>query len=132
MPGLNLKQKYTFDDFGACREWFLGAFPPAEVCRQRDRGHDNLYRSYIMGQENSSVAGHQILCEWRTIHLERAGWENYHEHLSVEAKVFEQVQIKLQADKAAFEKEKKSEEWGLQGLRNKLQASEDLLAKERK
>ncbi|KAJ0493673.1 hypothetical protein HanIR_Chr12g0588791 [Helianthus annuus] len=35
-------------------------------------------------------------------------------------------------EKAAFDKEKKSEEWGLQGLRNKLQASEDLLAKARK
>ncbi|MFS7936370.1 hypothetical protein Hanom_Chr05g00414791 [Helianthus anomalus] len=109
-PVWNLKQKDTFDDFGACREWFLGAFPPVEVCRQRDRGHDNFYPSYIMGQENSSVASHQILREWRTMHLEWAGWENYHEHLSAEAKVFEQVQIKLQADKAAFEKEKKCEE----------------------
>ncbi|KAJ0539255.1 hypothetical protein HanHA300_Chr08g0284271 [Helianthus annuus] len=85
-----------------------------------------------MGQANSSAAGHQILREWRTMHLERAVWEKYRERLSAEAKVFEHVQIKLQADKVAFEKEKKSEEWGLQGLWNKLQASEDLLAKEHK
>ena len=33
--------------------------------------------------------------------------------------------------KAAFDAEKKSEEWGREGLRGKLRAAEDLLAKER-
>ncbi|KAJ0622909.1 hypothetical protein HanIR_Chr01g0025901 [Helianthus annuus] len=85
-----------------------------------------------MGHANSSAASHQILREWRSMHQERASWEKYYECLSAEAKVFVQAQIKLQEEKAAFDKEKKSEEWGLQGLRNKLQASEELLAKERK
>ncbi|KAF5818871.1 hypothetical protein HanXRQr2_Chr02g0071071 [Helianthus annuus] len=45
---------------------------------------------------------------------------------------FPQADIKLQEDRATFHKEKKSEEWGLQGLKKKLQASEDLLAEERR
>ncbi|MFS8006296.1 hypothetical protein Hanom_Chr14g01247551 [Helianthus anomalus] len=132
VPVWMLKQKDTFDDFGACRDWLLGTFPPGEVNRQTARSHENLYHSYVMGQANSSAAGHQILREWWTMCQERASWEKYHERLSVEAKVFEQAQIKLEEEKAAFEKENKSEEWGLKGLRNKLQASEDLLTKEQK
>ncbi|KAM0044002.1 hypothetical protein Hdeb2414_s0010g00348031 [Helianthus debilis subsp. tardiflorus] len=85
-----------------------------------------------MGEANSSIVGHQILREWWTTHQERASWEKYLECLSTEAKVFEQSQIKLQEEKVSFEKEKKSKEWGLQRLRNKLQASEELRAKERK
>ncbi|KAJ0914782.1 hypothetical protein HanPSC8_Chr06g0242511 [Helianthus annuus] len=111
------------------REWYLGAFPPAEVDRQKERGNDNLDRSYVMGQANANSAGHQILHEWRTMHLERAGWEKYQERLSPEAKLFEQAQVKLQEEKAVFDKDK-SEEWGLQGLKIKLQASKDTLAKE--
>ncbi|MFS7945104.1 hypothetical protein Hanom_Chr06g00520051 [Helianthus anomalus] len=35
-----LKQKDTFDDFGACRDWLLGTFPPGEINRQRTRGNE--------------------------------------------------------------------------------------------
>ncbi|MFS7929377.1 hypothetical protein Hanom_Chr04g00331831 [Helianthus anomalus] len=44
-----LKHKDTFIDFGACRDWPLGTFPPGEVNRQRARGHGSLYRAYILG-----------------------------------------------------------------------------------
>ncbi|KAJ0779741.1 hypothetical protein HanPI659440_Chr06g0229861 [Helianthus annuus] len=83
----------------------------------------------IICHANANSAGHQILHEWRTMHLERAGWEKYQERLSPEAKLFEQAQVKLQEEKAVFDKEK-SEKWGLQGLKIKLQASKDTLAKE--
>ncbi|MFS7946248.1 hypothetical protein Hanom_Chr06g00533781 [Helianthus anomalus] len=43
-PVWNLKQNDTFVDFGACMEWYLGVFPPSKVYRQKERGHDNLYR----------------------------------------------------------------------------------------
>ncbi|KAF5814178.1 hypothetical protein HanXRQr2_Chr03g0107851 [Helianthus annuus] len=66
------------------------------------------------------------------MYQEHASWEKYRERLSVEAKAFEQLKSSFQGEKAAFDKEKKSKEWGVQGLRNKLQASEDLLAKERR
>ncbi|MFS7937927.1 hypothetical protein Hanom_Chr05g00433511 [Helianthus anomalus] len=42
------------------------------------------------------------------------------------------AQVKLQEEKAAFEKEKKLEEWGLQGLKKKLQVKEDLRVEERR
>ncbi|MFS7986125.1 hypothetical protein Hanom_Chr11g01006721 [Helianthus anomalus] len=66
------------------------------------------------------------------MHRERACWEKYREHLSVETKDFQQMKIKFQEEKAFFDKENRSEEWGREGLKIKLQASEELLAKERK
>ncbi|MFS7911575.1 hypothetical protein Hanom_Chr02g00119761 [Helianthus anomalus] len=65
------------------------------------------------------------------MHRECASWEKYRERLSAEAKEFEQPKSQLQEVKASFDKEKKSEEWGYDGLKSKLQASEELLAKER-
>ncbi|KAJ0752828.1 hypothetical protein HanPI659440_Chr09g0328751 [Helianthus annuus] len=66
------------------------------------------------------------------MHRERASWEKYRELMSAEAKEFEHLKNKFQEDRSAFDKEKKSEEWGREGLRSKLQACEELLAKERK
>ncbi|KAF5778528.1 hypothetical protein HanXRQr2_Chr12g0548571 [Helianthus annuus] len=44
--------------------------------------------------------------------------------------LFEKAKAELAKEKADFKKEKKSEEWGLQGVKLKLQASEDTLAEE--
>ncbi|KAJ0441464.1 hypothetical protein HanIR_Chr16g0798051 [Helianthus annuus] len=66
------------------------------------------------------------------MYLECTAWEKHRERLAAKAKLFEQGRIKLQENRDAFDKEKKSEEWGLQGLTKKLQASEDLLAEEHK
>ncbi|KAJ0448498.1 hypothetical protein HanRHA438_Chr17g0826551 [Helianthus annuus] len=38
-PIWGLKQKDTFVEFGACRDWYLGSFPPGEVNRQRACTH---------------------------------------------------------------------------------------------
>ncbi|KAJ0683496.1 hypothetical protein HanPI659440_Chr16g0658911 [Helianthus annuus] len=130
-PVWNLKKSDTFSEFGASREWMMGAFPRGEVRHQKDRGHDHLYRSYIYAEANASSTSHQIAREWRTIYLERSGWKKHRKRLATEAKLFEQAQAKFQEEKVAFEKEMKSEEWGLQGLKLKLQASEDTLAEER-
>ncbi|MFS7912978.1 hypothetical protein Hanom_Chr02g00136251 [Helianthus anomalus] len=59
---------------------------------------------------NTSATGHQILRDWRTMHLEHASWEKYRERLSAEAREFEQMKHKFIEEKASFEKEKKSEE----------------------
>ncbi|MFS7961293.1 hypothetical protein Hanom_Chr08g00713261 [Helianthus anomalus] len=127
-----LKQKDTFVDFGACRDWFLGTFPPWEVNHQRAHNHESLYRAYVISEANTSAASHQILRDGRTMHREYGSWEKYRERLSAEAKEFEQLKNQLQEEKAAFDKEKKSEEWGREGLISKLQACEELLAKEQK
>ncbi|MFS7944879.1 hypothetical protein Hanom_Chr06g00517441 [Helianthus anomalus] len=41
-PVWGLKQKDTFMEFAACRDWYLGSFPPDEVNMQRARTHDGL------------------------------------------------------------------------------------------
>ncbi|KAJ0539894.1 putative intermediate filament, rod domain, coil 1B [Helianthus annuus] len=104
-PVWGLKQKDTFVEFAACRDWYLGSFPPREVNRQRARTHEGLYRAYIVGEANTRAAKHQI--------------------------DFEHMKSAFAEEKAAFEAEKKSEEWGREGLKNKLHAAEELLSKER-
>ncbi|MFS8004452.1 hypothetical protein Hanom_Chr13g01225971 [Helianthus anomalus] len=60
-----------------------------------------------------------------------ASWERYRERLVKEVQDFEQTKNKLAEERASFEAEKKAEEWGREGLKNKLQAAEELLSKER-
>ncbi|KAJ0633988.1 hypothetical protein HanLR1_Chr17g0683001 [Helianthus annuus] len=62
---------------------------------------------------------------------ERADWEKYRESLLKQVKNFEQMKNTFAEEKAAFEAEKKSEEWGREGLKSKLQAAKELLSKER-
>ncbi|KAJ0693083.1 hypothetical protein HanPI659440_Chr15g0593161 [Helianthus annuus] len=64
------------------------------------------------------------------MYRERADWEKYRERLVKEVQDFEQLRSKFAEEKAAFDAEKKAEEWGREGLKNKLQAAEELLSKE--
>ncbi|MFS7977807.1 hypothetical protein Hanom_Chr10g00908271 [Helianthus anomalus] len=121
----------TYTEEQPCRDWFLGTFPPGEVNRQRARNYEGLYHAYIIGEANARAANHQIGHEWRTMYKERAGWEKYRERLLKEAQDFEQMKNKFLEEMASFEKEKKSEEWGRDGLKAKRHAAEELLAKER-
>ncbi|KAF5818517.1 hypothetical protein HanXRQr2_Chr02g0066201 [Helianthus annuus] len=66
------------------------------------------------------------------MHHERADWEGYRERFSEEAKEFEKAEAEFAKLKAEFEAKKKKEEWGLLGMKRKLQASEDTLAEERR
>ncbi|KAJ0575096.1 hypothetical protein HanPSC8_Chr05g0187051 [Helianthus annuus] len=126
-----LKQKVTFLEFGPCCDWFLNSFPPGEVNRQRVRTHDGLYHAYVVGEANTRAANHQIVREWRTMVKERGDWEKYHDRLVRQVKDFEKMKSSFAEEKAAFDAEKKSEEWGCEGLRSKLRAAEELLSKER-
>ncbi|KAJ0735597.1 hypothetical protein HanPI659440_Chr11g0433911 [Helianthus annuus] len=118
-----LKQKDTFMEFGACRDWFLNSFPPGEVIRQRARTHDGLYQAYVVGEANTRAANHQIVREWRTMVKERADWEKYRERLVRQVKDYEKAKAALAEEKAKFESDRKSEEWGREGLRGKLRAA---------
>ncbi|MFS7946414.1 hypothetical protein Hanom_Chr06g00536061 [Helianthus anomalus] len=126
-----LKQKDTFLEFDACRDRFLNSFPPSEVTRQRARIHDGLYQAYVIGEVNTRTANHQIVCEWRTMVKKRAEWEKYCERLVRQVKEFEKAKVAFAEEKAKFESDRKSEEWGREGHRGKLRVAEDLLAKER-
>ncbi|MFS8021662.1 hypothetical protein Hanom_Chr16g01430021 [Helianthus anomalus] len=98
----SLKQKDTFVEFGACRDWFLGTFPPGEVNRERARNHEGLYRAYVVGDANARSANHQIVREWHTMYKERAGFEKYMDRLLKEAQDFEQMKNKFLEEKASF------------------------------
>ncbi|XP_022030346.2 myosin-6-like [Helianthus annuus] len=62
---------------------------------------------------------------------ERGDWEKYRERLLRQVKDFEKMKANFSEEKAKFESDRKSEEWGREGLWGKLRAAEDLLAKER-
>ncbi|KAM0040306.1 hypothetical protein Hdeb2414_s0012g00392221 [Helianthus debilis subsp. tardiflorus] len=126
-----LKQKDTFLEFVSCHDWFLNSFPPREVNRQRVQTHDSLYHAYVVGEANTRAANHQIVREWRTMVKERAEWEKYREHLLRQVKEYEKAKVAFAEEKAKFDSDKKPKEWGREGLRGKLRAAEDLLAKER-
>ncbi|XP_022026368.1 uncharacterized protein LOC110927081 isoform X2 [Helianthus annuus] len=127
----SLKQKDTFVEFGASREWFLNSFPPGEVNRQRAKTHEMLYRTYILGEANARAANHQIVREWRTMVRERADWEGYRERTLKRIAEFEKSKAALDEERAKFEADKKAEEWGREGLQKKLHNVEEQLAKEK-
>ncbi|KAM0003136.1 hypothetical protein Hdeb2414_s0017g00503011 [Helianthus debilis subsp. tardiflorus] len=62
---------------------------------------------------------------------DRADWEKYRERLLKQVQNFEQMKNTFAEEMASFEAERKSKEWGREGLKSKLQAAEELLSKER-
>ncbi|KAJ0606145.1 hypothetical protein HanHA300_Chr02g0070821 [Helianthus annuus] len=67
----------------------------------------------------------------RWLRSERINWEKYRERLVRQVKDYKKARAALAEEKAKFESDRKSEEWGREGLRGKLRAAEDLLAKEK-
>ncbi|MFS7918525.1 hypothetical protein Hanom_Chr03g00202201 [Helianthus anomalus] len=62
---------------------------------------------------------------------ERVDCEKYREPLVRQVKEYDKAKAAFADEKAKFESDRKSEEWGHEGLRGKLRAAEDLLAKEK-
>ncbi|KAF5822517.1 hypothetical protein HanXRQr2_Chr01g0027441 [Helianthus annuus] len=127
----SLKQKDTFQEFGPCREWFLNSFTPGEINRQRAKTHEVLYRTFVIGEANARAANHQIVREWRTMVRERADWEGYRERMIKRIADFDKSKAAFDEERAKFDADKKAEEWGREGLKNKLQNAEQQLAKEK-
>ncbi|KAM0037176.1 hypothetical protein Hdeb2414_s0014g00435141 [Helianthus debilis subsp. tardiflorus] len=128
-PPWSLKQKDTFLEFAPCRDWLLNSIPPGEVNHQRERTHSALYYAYV-GEANSRAANYQIVREWRTMVRERDEWEKYRERLLKQVKAYERSKAAFEEERVKFETDKKAEEWGRDGLKNKLLAAEELLSKE--
>ncbi|MFS7946944.1 hypothetical protein Hanom_Chr06g00542271 [Helianthus anomalus] len=104
--------------------------------KQRDtfqevKTHEGLYRTYVIGEANTRAANHQIVREWRTMVRERSDWESYRERMLKRISEFEKSKTAFDEEKAKFDADKKAEEWGREGLKNKLQAAEQQLAKEK-
>ncbi|XP_021999370.1 caldesmon-like [Helianthus annuus] len=126
-----LKQRDTFQEFRPFRDWFLNSFTPGEVNRQKAKTHESLYRTYVIEEANTRAANHQIVREWRTMVRERADWESYRERMLKRISDFEKSKAAFDEEKAKFDADKKAEEWGREGLKNKLQVAEQQLAKEK-
>ncbi|XP_022019660.1 myosin-6-like [Helianthus annuus] len=62
---------------------------------------------------------------------ERVDWEGYRERMLKRITDFEKSKAAFDEEKAKFDADKKAEEWGREGLKNKLQAAEQQLAKEK-
>ncbi|KAF5787867.1 hypothetical protein HanXRQr2_Chr10g0457681 [Helianthus annuus] len=62
---------------------------------------------------------------------ERDEWEKYRERLLKQVKAYERSKAAFEEERAKFKTDKKGEEWGREGLKNKLRAAEELLSKER-
>ncbi|KAJ0912178.1 hypothetical protein HanRHA438_Chr06g0271351 [Helianthus annuus] len=62
---------------------------------------------------------------------ERADWEGYRERMLKRIADFERSKATFDEEKAKFDADKKAEEWGREGLKNKLQAAEQQLAQEK-
>ncbi|KAM0025385.1 hypothetical protein Hdeb2414_s0021g00574001 [Helianthus debilis subsp. tardiflorus] len=62
---------------------------------------------------------------------ERADWEGYRERMLKRIADFERSRATFDEEKAKFEADRKAEEWGREGLKNKLQNAEQQLAKEK-
>ncbi|KAJ0433595.1 hypothetical protein HanRHA438_Chr17g0813961 [Helianthus annuus] len=62
---------------------------------------------------------------------ERADWEKYRDSLMKEMKSYEIAKAAFAEEKAKFESDRKSEEWGREGPRGKLRIAEELSSKER-
>ncbi|MFS7930473.1 hypothetical protein Hanom_Chr04g00344741 [Helianthus anomalus] len=90
-----------------------------------------LYHAYVVGEANTRAANHQIVREWRTMVREREDWEKYRERILRRVDDFEKSKVAFDEEKAKFEADRKSEEWGREGLVGKLRAAEELLAKEK-
>ncbi|KAM0000245.1 putative transcription factor bZIP family [Helianthus debilis subsp. tardiflorus] len=84
-----------------------------------------------MGCTRLMLLGRPTLASPITMVKEQADWEKYQELLVRQAKEFEKANAAFAEEKAKFDTDRKSEEWGREGLRGKLRAAEDLLAKER-
>ncbi|KAJ0502101.1 hypothetical protein HanHA300_Chr11g0408841 [Helianthus annuus] len=79
-----------------------------------------LYRTYVIGEANARAANYQIVREWRTMVRERADWEGYRERMLKRIADFEKSKATFDEEKAKFDADKKAEEWGREGLKNKL------------
>ncbi|KAF5818328.1 hypothetical protein HanXRQr2_Chr02g0063801 [Helianthus annuus] len=62
---------------------------------------------------------------------EREDWERYRERILRRVDDFKKSKVAFDEEKAKFEADRKSEQWGRESLKGKLRAAEDLLAKEK-
>ncbi|XP_021985089.1 uncharacterized abhydrolase domain-containing protein DDB_G0269086-like [Helianthus annuus] len=131
-PVWKLKKGDTFLDWQVCHDWLQGTFPPGEVKFQEERSHDQSYHAYLEEAASFTSTTHRIVREWRSMHKELTAFEASMKKASKEEARVALLRAKLEADRANFESEQKTEEWSAAGWRRKAEAETAILLEERK
>ncbi|KAJ0796028.1 hypothetical protein HanPI659440_Chr04g0157381 [Helianthus annuus] len=101
-PVWNLKKGDTFSNWRVCRDWLQGTFPPREIKFQEGRLHEQTYHAYLEETATYTSTTYRIL------------------------------KATLEADRAKFDHDRKTEEWFVVGWKREAEAEASLLSKERK
>ncbi|KAJ0607980.1 hypothetical protein HanRHA438_Chr03g0122191 [Helianthus annuus] len=128
----NLKKGDTFSNWRVCRDWLQGTFPPAGIKFQEDRAHEQGYNAYLKEAACYSSTMHRIVREWRSMHKEWAAFEASKKKVSEDEARVALLRATLEADRAKFESDQKTEEWSVASWKSKAEAEAPLLLEERK
>ncbi|KAJ0689224.1 hypothetical protein HanRHA438_Chr11g0501491 [Helianthus annuus] len=131
-PVWNLKKCDTFSNWRVCHDWLQGTFPPAEIKFQEDRAQEQAYHAYLEEAARYTSTTHRIVREWRSMCKEWAAFEASKKKIAEDEAQVTQMKATLEADRAKFESDLKTEEWSVAGWRRKVEAEAALLSKERK
>ncbi|MFS7955420.1 hypothetical protein Hanom_Chr07g00642411 [Helianthus anomalus] len=131
-PVSNLKKGDTFSNLRVCRDWLHGTFPPSEIKFQEDRAPEQAYHAYLEEAARYTSTTHRIVREWRSMCKEWVAFEASKKKISEDKARVIQMKVTLEADRAKFESELKTEEWSIAGWRRKAEAEAALLSKELK
>ncbi|KAJ0588339.1 hypothetical protein HanIR_Chr04g0173491 [Helianthus annuus] len=131
-PVWNLKKGDTFSDWRVCLDWLYRSFPPGEIKFQEGRPHEKKYHAYLEEAATYTSTTHRIVHEWRSMHKEWAAFEASKKKVAEDEARAALLRAKLEADRAKFESDQKTEEWCVAGWKRKAEAEAALLSKERK
>ncbi|KAJ0726843.1 hypothetical protein HanPI659440_Chr12g0475021 [Helianthus annuus] len=109
-----------------------GTFPPTEIKFQEDRDPEQGYHAYLEEAATYTSTTHLIVREWHSMHKEWAAFEVSKKTFSEDEARVAQVKATLEADRAKFKSDLKTEEWSVVGWKRKAEAEAALLSKERK
>ncbi|KAJ0623248.1 hypothetical protein HanIR_Chr01g0029721 [Helianthus annuus] len=129
-PVWKLKKGDTFSDWRVCRDWLQGTFPPGEIKFQEGRPHEQTYHAYLEEAATYTSTTHRIACEWRSMHKEWAAFEASKKKAAEDEARAALLRAKLEADRAKFESDQKTEEWSIAGWKRKAEAEAALLSEE--
>ncbi|MFS7911842.1 hypothetical protein Hanom_Chr02g00122861 [Helianthus anomalus] len=131
-PVWKLKKGDTFSDWHVCHDWLQGTFPPGVIKFQEGRPHEQTYHAYLEEAATYTSTTRRIVREWRSMHKEWAIFEASKKKAAEDEARATLLRAKLEADRAKFENDQKTEEWSVAGWKRKAEAEAALISIERK
>ncbi|KAM0031830.1 hypothetical protein Hdeb2414_s0017g00513561 [Helianthus debilis subsp. tardiflorus] len=109
-----------------------GTFPPGEIKFQEGHPHEQTYHAYLEEAASYTSTTHRIVREWRSMHKEWVFYEESKKKNSEDEARVTQLKATLEADRAKFDHDRKTEEWSVARWKRKAESEAALLSKERK